>query len=329
MLVRNHRVVLLFISAFIGGIAVPVFFAFQGVRTAQAAEGVVAVIGCSYTGEEVEGYHRVSSENVLARVSFDELAGFSLSDWAGGAVEAWQTVQAHEPAGGYEGAWVQICIDNAEREGGEVTAEQKEQLQSVLERLRADYGLYPREIYVSGENSYKPSDLCGSRKVSSSVSSELADWASAVLGARRGPDLGPFDISQTEGDQCSLSSGGEEYAGRQLVDYFDGDGPPSAPVPALRVELFPMVLPGGEPKVVFVALVQGTVLGRINYTFYCDNRMPGTQVSPGWDVQYLGSAAEASAALCSYPGLGGPYTAKVIAERGKLAAEDRLIFDLK
>lgn len=298
-----------------------VFVAF-GAREAWAAEGTIAVVGCSYTGEEAEGYRRVSEEDNLADVTREELSGFTLSDWANGSSDAWNVFKNHEPVGGYEGAWVELCLDGSEEDGFYV-----EQVKSVLERLKTGYGLYPREVYVSGESPYESAKLCKERNAG--VSSRIADLVSATEGVRRGPDVGPISSSELEDDGCHLSPVGEERAGGQLVGYFDGGGPPPAVSPTLGVNLLAMLLSGTEPTVIFTAVVGGTMPGAINYTFYCDNRLPGTAVAVGWDAQYVGETAEAAAALCTYPGRGGPYVAKVIVERGTLSAEDRLVFDLR
>ena len=73
------------------------------------------------------------------------------------------------------------------------------------------------------------------------------------------------------------------------------------------------------------ATVSGTAVGTINYTFYCNRSDSGTNITAGWDAKPDGTSINPYTVsnICNYSSA-GTYTAKVIAERGGLAAEDRV-----
>lgn len=68
----------------------------------------------------------------------------------------------------------------------------------------------------------------------------------------------------------------------------------------------------------------GTAVGTINYTFYCDRSDTGTNITLPADAKFDGIADNPKIAMdvCNYS-VGGTYRAKVIVERGGLAAEAR------
>jgi len=72
------------------------------------------------------------------------------------------------------------------------------------------------------------------------------------------------------------------------------------------------------------ATVTSNIPGTINYTFYCNRSDSGTDITSGWAAKYDGVTdnPKTAADVCDYATY-GDYTAKVIAERGSLAAEDR------
>ena len=100
----------------------------------------------------------------------------------------------------------------------------------------------------------------------------------------------------------------------------------SKPAPSLSVALTatPESSPAPLNGVSLTASVSGTAQGTINYTFYCNRVDAGTDIRPGWAAKYDGISENPKTAwnVCSYPS-SGTYTAKVIAERGPLAAERR------
>ncbi len=71
--------------------------------------------------------------------------------------------------------------------------------------------------------------------------------------------------------------------------------------------------------------VSGTAAGTINYTFYCNRADSGTNVTSPWDAKFdnVSNVSQTVANLCNYSSAGS-YTAKVIAQRGSLSAEDRV-----
>ncbi|MBI4402502.1 MAG: phytase, partial [Nitrospirae bacterium] len=70
----------------------------------------------------------------------------------------------------------------------------------------------------------------------------------------------------------------------------------------------------------FTATVAGTATGPMTYTFYCHRPDTGTNVTLPYDAQVSGTSANPYTAidLCSYT-TAGPYTAKVIVERGTIS----------
>ncbi|MFH1423817.1 MAG: fibronectin type III domain-containing protein [Candidatus Nealsonbacteria bacterium] len=82
---------------------------------------------------------------------------------------------------------------------------------------------------------------------------------------------------------------------------------------------------GSLNDVDLTAVVSGTVLGNINYTFYCNRSDSGINVTPGYNAKYDGIAETSKVAsdLCDYASI-GTYYAKVIAERGGNAVEARV-----
>ena len=73
------------------------------------------------------------------------------------------------------------------------------------------------------------------------------------------------------------------------------------------------------------ATVQGTVVGNMNYVFYCDRDDDGTDITPGWDAKYddISENPKKVIDVCDYVS-GGNYTAKVIVERDSLVAQDKI-----
>jgi hypothetical protein len=72
------------------------------------------------------------------------------------------------------------------------------------------------------------------------------------------------------------------------------------------------------------ANVTGTATGTINYTFYCNRSDSGTNITTGENAKFIGVTdnPKTVADVCDYSSA-GTYTAKVIVERGTLAAEAR------
>jgi len=75
----------------------------------------------------------------------------------------------------------------------------------------------------------------------------------------------------------------------------------------------------------FASRISGTGSDPINYIFYCNRSDSGTNITPGWARRVDGSTQNPITAtdVCDYANE-GVYTAKVIAEQGLLAAENRV-----
>lgn len=102
-------------------------------------------------------------------------------------------------------------------------------------------------------------------------------------------------------------------------------------LPTLSVSLSANPSSGNAPlnNVDLTATVSGTATGPINYTFYCNRSDSGTNITPDYNHKKDGTTLNPYTALdvCNYsaPGI---YTAKVIAERGNLAAENRVTINV-
>jgi hypothetical protein len=96
--------------------------------------------------------------------------------------------------------------------------------------------------------------------------------------------------------------------------------------PTLSVALSADPVSGIAPlSVNLTAQVSGITTGPINYTFYCNRSDSGTNITPDYDHKKDGISTNPYTTIdvCHY-GTAGTYTAKVIAERGTLAAENRV-----
>jgi len=97
---------------------------------------------------------------------------------------------------------------------------------------------------------------------------------------------------------------------------------------ALSVSLSANPSSGKAPlDVELAAEVSGITTGPANYIFYCNRSDPGTDVIPGYNkrINYVFSSSYTD--ICNYPSP-GTYTAKIIVERGGLAAENRVTINV-
>lgn len=175
--------------------------------------GSVGVVGCSNTQQHASGYRGVSSLGQL--VAAHDLGGGSLPVWASGSAAYWSVYEELRPQGGYEAAWVQICL-RAHEIGGDNEA----QLTTVVDEIAARDGDIP--VIVSPLNSYVEGHVCESTGADGpEVAAQLADFAADALGAVRGPDTGPLAPEDLRRDGCHLNDAGLELVGDQLVAFFD------------------------------------------------------------------------------------------------------------
>jgi hypothetical protein len=183
-------------------------------QDAAAALTNIAVVGCSNTGEHAEGYRRQSSIDRLADVVRQDIGGGSLSVWDSGSSQHWGSFDAHKP---YDGVWIQICLRAADHNGS-MTATHQTQITNVVNRINTETGSVP--IWISPLQSY--TGVCNATGAEGVVvASAIADWATGQGMTMRGPNTGPVDGSQLEGDGCHLATTGEDFVGGQLVTFFD------------------------------------------------------------------------------------------------------------
>ena len=80
------------------------------------------------------------------------------------------------------------------------------------------------------------------------------------------------------------------------------------------------------PNASLTAIVSGSQTGNINYTFYCNRSDSGTNITLPYNGKYDNQTGTTYTAtnLCSYS-IPGTYSAKVIVERGIMAAENRAV----
>ncbi len=185
-------------------------------------DGMIGVVGCSNSGDAVEGYHDVSSLGLLTP---GELGGGAISLWGdpsnNGYSTYWGFYDARRPAEGYAGTWVQLCIRTSEHQGA-FDADEQQWVTHIVEQIQARQPGIP--IWISPLNFYADGVVCESVGVDGpAISAETADWASAALpGVFRGPDLGPLTESDLGvRDNCHPGKDGKLLLGSQLAAFFD------------------------------------------------------------------------------------------------------------
>ncbi|HVF60949.1 MAG TPA: peptidoglycan DD-metalloendopeptidase family protein [Thermoanaerobaculia bacterium] len=143
----------------------------------------------------------------------------------------------------------------------------------------------------------------------------LTPWRSYGGNADSATD---FSVQAAVCAVCSASSSGASSI-RVVSDTLC-----SVPV-LVELEASPSTGPAPLNDVSLTATVGGGATGTINYTFYCNRSDDGTNITPGYAAKYNDTPANPKTApgICDYTAA-GTYTAKVIAERGSSADEDRI-----
>jgi len=109
---------------------------------------------------------------------------------------------------------------------------------------------------------------------------------------------------------------------KQYGQYSERSFTTSSP-PTLSVSLSANPSSGNPPLNVELEVnVSGITTGPANYIFYCNRSDSGTNVIPGYNKRVDYVFSNSYTYICNYPS-SGTYTAKVIVERGGLAAENR------
>lgn len=80
-------------------------------------------------------------------------------------------------------------------------------------------------MYISPLNSFAENDCILTGLYGVANAQQLANWASAVGLATRGPDTGPLEHSQLSKDRCHLNDIGMVAVGGPMVDFFDAVDP--------------------------------------------------------------------------------------------------------
>ncbi len=173
----------------------------------------VAVVGCSNTQQHIAGYLDSSDIDQLAPVR--DLGGGSLAKWAAFVPEFWAIYDESRPAGGYEAAWVQVCL-----RAGEIDHDLEAEVTAVVDEIVARDGDIP--IVVSPLNLYVDGHVCDATGADGpATAAALADWSVENLGTLRGPDTGPLGPEELRRDGCHLNDAGIGLVGDQLVVHFD------------------------------------------------------------------------------------------------------------
>ncbi len=178
----------------------------------------VGVVGCSNTAEHVDGYRAASDLDQMSQV---RLGGLSFEMWGDPGSRdfdaAWRKYDSARPAGGYEGAWVQMCITNG-------TPDPNGLLTEVVDQIhQRDPGI---PIYLSPINQFEEGQVCSRIGPDGfEVSSAVAEWGLANLPVQAGPVTGPIGPGTVaSGDNCHLNDQGVALVGDQLVAWFDLGG---------------------------------------------------------------------------------------------------------
>ena len=214
----------------------------------------VGVVGCSNTAEHVDGYRAASDLDQMPQV---RLGGLAFDMWGDPSLRdfdsAWRKYDSGRPAGGYQGAWVQMCITSG-------TPDPNGLLSVVVDQIHQRDPDIP--IYVSPINQFDEGHVCSRVGPDGfEVSSAVAEWGLTNLPVQAGPITGPIGPGTvSSGDNCHLNEEGVALVGDQLVAWFDlggwqdGAQPPSGSgalaIPALAgwcIAVEPLVAVGILP----------------------------------------------------------------------------------
>ncbi len=178
----------------------------------------VGVIGCSNTDQHISGYLTASDVDVLAPIP--DLGGGSLKRWYTNERNHWAIYQDHEPPGGYQAVWIQVCLKTSEH-SGTFSEEHRTWMSYVADEVARRSGSIP--VFVSPLNFYVDGHVCpATGPAGQAIAVEIADWAAATLdNVERGPDTGPLGPAELSGDDCHLNTAGKAVVGEQLVAWFD------------------------------------------------------------------------------------------------------------
>ncbi len=188
----------------------------------EVVAGQIGVVGCSNTAMAAAGYEVLSDLDLLSQGG---LTAGSVAVWGnegtGRSARYWGLYDERRPAGGYQAAWVQLCIREQEHEGSF-----NSRIEGWIERIIAE--IEERDpgipIWVSGVNTFEDGHVC--RTIGpdgAAIAAEAADWAAATIdGVGRGPDLGPVLTTHLDpGESCHPNLAGQAVLGEQLVAFFD------------------------------------------------------------------------------------------------------------
>lgn len=139
--------------------------------------------------------------------------------------------------------------------------------------------------------------------------------------------VGNIDTDNGENDVIAISAGTaiitakDEFSGKTATATVTVKAPPQT----LAISSFAAIPSSGPAPlngVDLTATVGGTATGTINYTFYCNRSDTGTNITSGWAAKFDGITENPKMAsdACNYTAA-GTYMAKVIVERGTLAAQ--------
>lgn len=184
------------------------------VAWAVAAGSTVGLVGCSLTGQAVAGYHESSTEHALWPMP--PYGSGTLRGWAQGVF--WARFDSLLAVHGADAIWWNICISPEQMSDVD---------QQPLQAAQVYYGIRQRlptvPIYVSPMNVYQVGVL-DSWTAAQRRTVQLEQWITTVLPTLHGPVLGPLDAEYTllwGPTDPHLTSAGEAFVGRQLVDVFD------------------------------------------------------------------------------------------------------------
>ena len=182
---------------------------------------IIGVVGCSNTGQAVNGYIDVSSEDNLVE---GELGGGSAATWGNPEHNRyslyWGLYDERRPSGGSEATWLQLCLRTGEHQGA-FDSDEQGWVTHIVQQIHArDPGI---TIWISELNTYVEGHVCPATGPDGvAIAAAAADWAAASLSnVARGPTIGPLSPDLLGHDDCHPNTRGELALGEDLVAFFD------------------------------------------------------------------------------------------------------------
>lgn len=176
-------------------------------------ENSIAYIGCSNSGQAVDGYHLVEGNKNRFWNSY-RTGGKSVETWSQPNHEAWSLFdQEVQKNGQPKVVWIQLCEH-------EMRAVEYSAIQDIITNLKQH--TTTTNFYISSINNFEPKTLC--ERLGPDATDDTIAFADKIAQeglAKRGPDIGPLSEATTKPDHCHANDEGLLVLGKDLVEFFD------------------------------------------------------------------------------------------------------------